>query len=391
MPVDDRRGPAVLRGPVEADGQAVLVGLAGRLAVEREVANAARAAPLHVGAHPGVRHDEPPAVEDVVAHERVEKGRHLLHELRRLLLELRNRLGEPVGEAHVLPSELPLQLHVVVPRHAQRGAGLDHPHHEAEDAGRVGAAVDEIAEEDRLPAVRMAPFAVPEPRQERPKLRGAAVDVADDVERPRLSPPVVVERDPLDRRLFDLLGRRQGEDVPEPLAPEPAQRLTQRPDLAPDDVGAEGPVGPRRVSLVAEPLGEVEDDRQWEAVELACEGDERLSGLGLDVRRVDHREPPGGEPLLRDEVEDLERVVRRPLVVLVVRNETAAEVRREDLGRQEVLPRERRLPGPRGPDEDDEREVREGDLHASALVKSAICVGAPTSGSTGPTGANRTA
>ena len=121
--------------------------------------------------------------------------------------------------------------------------------------------------------------------------------------------------------------------MPEPLAPEPAQRLPQRPHLAADDVRAERPVGPRRVPLVAELLRQVHDDRDREAVELAGQCDERLSGLGLHVRRVDHGEPPGGEPLARDEVQHLERVVRRALVVLVVRDEAAAEVRGEDLGR----------------------------------------------------------
>ena len=109
--------------------------------------------------------------------------------------------------------------------------GLDHPHDEPKDPRRVGAAVDEVAEEDRPPPLGMAGLAAPEPRQERPQLRGAAVDVADDVEGAGLPPAVVVERNPLDGRLLDLLGSSQDEDVPEPLPSEAAERLPERAEL----------------------------------------------------------------------------------------------------------------------------------------------------------------
>src|SRR3712207_8176787 len=44
--------------------------------------------------------------------------------------------------------------------------------------------------------------------------------------------------------------------------------------------------------------------------------DERLAGLGLDVGGVHDRQPPQGEPLGGDEVQELEGVVRDRLVVL---------------------------------------------------------------------------
>ena len=53
----------------------------------------------------------------------------------------------------------------------------------------------------------------------------------------------------------------------------------------------------------------------------ARELDERLPRLGLDVGGVDDGQPPAREPLRRDEVQHLEGVLRRRLVVLVVGDE----------------------------------------------------------------------
>ena len=78
--VDDHGRPAIFRRPVVADGQAELVGLAGRLAVEGEVPDPARAPPLHLLLHPGVGDHELAAVEDVVAHQAVEEVGELLAE-----------------------------------------------------------------------------------------------------------------------------------------------------------------------------------------------------------------------------------------------------------------------------------------------------------------------
>ena len=78
--VDDHRRPAVFRRPVVADGQAELVGLAGRLAVEGEVPHLARAPPLHLLLHPGVGDDQLAVVEDVVADQAVEEVGELVAE-----------------------------------------------------------------------------------------------------------------------------------------------------------------------------------------------------------------------------------------------------------------------------------------------------------------------
>jgi hypothetical protein len=63
------------------------------------------------------------------------------------------------------------------------------------------------------------------------------------------------------------------------------------------DVGPEGAVRSVLVALAADLLGQVEHDGDGERVKLPREGDERLAGLGLHVRGIDHGEPSAGEPL----------------------------------------------------------------------------------------------
>ena len=72
MPVHHGRAASVLGSPVQTHGQAVLVALAGRVAVEGELADGSRPATLHLGLQAGMRYDEPAAVEDVVRDEAVE-------------------------------------------------------------------------------------------------------------------------------------------------------------------------------------------------------------------------------------------------------------------------------------------------------------------------------
>jgi hypothetical protein len=98
-------------------------------------------------------------------------------------------------------------------------------------------------------------------------------------------------------------------------------------------------------------------------VVLARQRHERPAGRGLHVGRIDHGHPSRHEALARDEVQDLEGVVGRRLVVLVVGDQATADVGRHDLGRLEVAGRERRLARARRADERDEREVGDRDPH----------------------------
>lgn len=195
--------------------------------------------------------------------------------------------------------------------------------------------------------------------------------VPDDVERAVEVPEVVPERLPHDLDRFHLLRRVQHEDVPESLALEVAQRAPHLAHLVANHVRAEVPVRTRAVPLPTDLLREVEHDRDRQHVVLACERDERLARLWLDVRGVHDREFAPPQTLGRDVVEYVERVVRRALVVLVVGDQPAAMVRRQHLEGTEVPARERRLAGARRADEYDQRQLRDRDLHGYTIVQRA--------------------
>ena len=81
----------------------------------------------------------------------------------------------------------------------ERLPALDHVHDDAQHVGRVGSAVDEIADEEGAAALRrrgdraaviarsFEAHRVAERAEQRDQLVGAAVHVADDVERPDCS------------------------------------------------------------------------------------------------------------------------------------------------------------------------------------------------------------
>ena len=117
--------------------------------------------------------------------------------------KLLQRLGQAVCHLHVAAAQRAQQLVLVVTGDAEGVTGADHPHDEPQHTGCVGAAVDEVPDEHRPPlgmpradrsAVLVAGDRVAEFGEQRLQLRAAAVDVADDVERPGLVPQVVVQR-----------------------------------------------------------------------------------------------------------------------------------------------------------------------------------------------------
>jgi hypothetical protein len=412
VPVGDDRLAAVLRSPVPADREPELVGLTGRLAVEGKVAHLPRATALHLLLHAGVREHEVPVVEDEVADESVEEANELLLRVRanvvRERLDLRKRAVEPVGDLDVPPPQLPHELHVVVPRDAMGGARLDHVADEPNCVEDARAAVDEVAHEERLAPggvdvdraaggedtlARLYDL-VAELAEELLELVAATVHVPDQVEGAVLSLPVVPEGRARDPGGVHFLGAREDVHLAEALAVQPLEGAAQIACLVADDVGAEVAVGTIAVSVVADALGQVEHDRDRQEVVLTRERDERSPVLALDACRVDYGESARGHALGGDEVEKLEGIGRSRLVVRVVGDEAAAEVRRDHLRRPEVLRRERRLAGARGADEDDERELWNFELAGSIShrrSKIPIWVGAPTVPSSGPTGRKRTA
>jgi hypothetical protein len=56
-------------------------------------------------------------------------------------------------------------------------------------------------------------------------------------------------------------------------------------------VRAEVPLIPRAIALLTDLLGKVQDDGDREAMILLGKLDRRFAGLGLEVRRIDDRQP----------------------------------------------------------------------------------------------------
>lgn len=236
------------------------------------------------------------------------------------------------------------------------------------------------------------------------------MDVADDVEGAGEVGQVVEALLGDDGGVLDVRDAAQDVHLAEALALQAADRSPQFTDVALDDPDRHvGPVGAGRVALGAHLLGHVEDDGDGQHVVLLRQVDQLPPAVLLHTRRVDDRATAGGQALARDVVQDVEGVLRRATVVLVVGDQAPAEVRGDHLGRLEVPAGEGGLAGTRGADEDDEGEVGDGKSPSCALdlghaafasfsvlitavltSKMAICVGGPTSGSSGPTGLNST-
>jgi len=60
------------------------------------------------------------------------------------------------------------------------------------------------------------------------------------------------------------------------------------------------------VPVVTQGFGQIEDDCDWNGVELACDSDQRFAGLSLDVRRINNREAAAGQPLAHNVVQQVE-------------------------------------------------------------------------------------
>jgi hypothetical protein len=150
-----------------------------------------------------------------------------------------------------------------------------------------------------------------------------------------------------------------------------------RPELA---------IGARVVAGAAHLGGHVEHHGHGEHVVAAGQLDQRPAVLGTDVGGVHHGDPAGLEALGGDGVQHLERGGGGALVVLVVGDEAAADVRGDDLGRDEVAGGEARLSRAGQADERDQAQLGEahGRVGAAHRRNTAICVGEPRVPSSGP-------
>ena len=174
--------------------------------------------------------------------------------------------------------------------------------------------------------------------------------------------------DALDRRRVDLLGRAQHVDVAEALALQPAQRLAQlrRAGCGRRAGRSRGRAAARFRSWQTR-LGQVQHDRDRQARGTAWRA--RPAGFGPRAARWWRRPPSAAAAraaCAAMKCSTSNASLGRGLVVLVVGDQAAAEVRREDLGRQEVRAGERDLAGAAGADQDDEARGSIGRSVASA-------------------------
>ena len=297
-------------------------------------------------------------------------------------------------DLHVPPIQLADQLHIVVSGNTQSRAGLDHAHRQPENGDDLRPTVHQIPQEDHLAPLRVGylepiiPFLrlfllhlVTQFAEECPEFVVTAVDIPDDRERPMFVPPVVPERLPLDLRLLDRRQAVQGVDGAKTFLGQVPQTAPHLLVLQPDHVRSKAPVRARFVPLAADLLGQIEDDRHWQAMVLSRQLHQGPACIGLHVGGVDDGQSPRRKAFGRDELQHLKGGSRGGLVVLIVRHQPAAEIGGDHLGGQEMLPGKGGLPGTRRADQNDQRHLGDGELHR---VNTPICVGAPSSGSSSP-------
>jgi hypothetical protein len=396
VPVHHRGAAPVVSRPVQPHRQPVRVDLARGLAVHGELAHPARGAPLQRLGQAGVRHHELAVVQHVVRDEAVEEGLDPLAEGLGALVELLHGLGEPVRALDLRPSQRAQQLGVVVAVDRERDPVLHHVHGQLEHARAVGPPVHEVSHEDELAplgvARRRALAVGPHPAElveQVAQLAVAAVHVPHEIEGAALVLQVHPQTVAHQRgHGVDGLDAPQVVHEPEALVGQRAQRALELADVPARDVRRQvHPLGPLAVARDADRVGHVEHDGHGEHVVIAGELQQGLAGLGPHVGRVHHGELAALQALAHHRVQQLERVARARLVVLVVRHQAAHRVGRHDLGGSEQAPGQRGLAAARGADQHHQRELGDMQLgHRAPLENSAAWVGAPTSGSSGPMG-----
>lgn len=243
----------------------------------------------------------------------------------------------------------------MVSRHAEGRPGRDRVDRQAQAVGAVRAAVHQVAEKDQPSAVRMRDPKAParrllpalhdiaESAQQRDRLVEAAMQVADDVERPAVLAAVGPQPPAFDHDRVGLLRRAEAVFAEKPLAAQRmAQRITQQLALVPYDAPADGAAG----ALLADRCGDVEGQRHRHRVVLTSDGDELPAVFGVQVGGVHHRKAARGQPLA-DQV----------------------SVGRQHLGGREVRARERRLARLGGAGQHHQTEVGDGHPHRRARVR----------------------
>ena len=318
-------------------------------------------------------HNESTVVEHVVAHQPVDERLDPFTELRWFRLELGERLTEAMGDLHVASSERLEEFDLVVAGHADGRTGLDHAHRGRQHRRRGRTSIHQVAQEHRRATLGMGEHArrrigaIPEQAEQFDQLVVASVDIADQIEGAMFVGAIGPCRLSRDVGGVDRLDTLQDEDPTEPLPLEPVDRLAELRALPADHVRPEGPIGTAGVALLAEPLGDVQHDRDRQHVMASRQFHQGLASMSLDVRGIDHGDPAEAEANPGDVMQHVERLRRHRLVVVVVRHQGPTEVGAEDLGGREMPGGERRLARAAEAYEHDQGERGQADLVAVAF------------------------
>ena len=84
------------------------------------------------------------------------------------------------------------------------------------------------------------------------------------------------------------------------------------------DMRPEVAIRTRSIAFVTNLLRQIENDRDRKGVKLACDGDQRFAGFGLDVSRVDDSETSCGKTFAGYEVKDVEGILCGRLIVFII-------------------------------------------------------------------------
>jgi hypothetical protein len=196
-------------------------------------------------------------------------------------------------------------------------------------------------------------------REQRLELVGAAVHVADDVERSLVMPRLDASGSRRSATASTSSGVRSTTTRRNPSRPSSGSVCSscsrcRRTTSAPSG---------RRARAAARSTQTASGRSRTSAIAgRSCRRANPSSGARARARDVGgihhgHAQPP--EPLAHDQVQHRERRVGRTLVGLVVAHEGAALVRGDHLGGEEVAPGERGLAAPRRADQHHERRERE--------------------------------
>ena len=244
--------------------------------------------------------------------------------------QLFETLGQAVRPAHVPSLERPEELQFVVARNADGGSLGDHAHDQAEDGRGGWSPVDQVPEEQRPTALRVASD------RHRPRLRSrggrvvrsareAAVDVTDDVEGTVVGPPVVPQGS-RPNETASISSRRPSAGRPggSLLAAAPRERRSCDSDCGARENRILVPAG--RISCRAFLLGHIQRPRPPTSRGGLRRVDRALASLGLDIRGVDDVRRPPSRRLPAMKCSTSKAALVTDLVVLIVAYQSSAEV-----------------------------------------------------------------